>query len=34
MKFGIIVKKKIYDMYGLFFKDVDMNQKLMKIIFD
>lgn len=34
LKFGTIVKKKTHDMYGSFFKDVDMNQKATKITFD
>lgn len=34
MKFGTTVKKKTHDMYGSFFKDVDMNQKSTKITFD
>lgn len=34
LKFGTIVKKKTHDMYGAFFKDVDMNQKSTKITFD
>lgn len=34
LKFGTTVKKKTHDMYGSFFKDVDMNQKATKITFD
>ncbi|KAF5026244.1 hypothetical protein F66182_1675 [Fusarium sp. NRRL 66182] len=34
LKFGTTVKKKAHDMYGAFFKDVDMNQKSTKITFD
>ncbi|KAJ3540064.1 hypothetical protein NM208_g5231 [Fusarium decemcellulare] len=34
LKFGTTVKKKAHDMYGAFFKDVDMNQKATKITFD
>lgn len=34
LKFGTTVKKKTHDMYGSFFKDVDMNQKSTKITFD
>ncbi|PHH92754.1 hypothetical protein CDD83_5378 [Cordyceps sp. RAO-2017] len=34
LKFGTTVKKKAHDMYGSFFKDVDMNQKATKITFD
>ncbi|KAL2205226.1 DEAD-domain-containing protein [Sarocladium strictum] len=34
MKFGTTVKKKTHDMYGSFFKDVDMNEKSTKITFD
>lgn len=33
LKFGIIVKKKVYDLYGVFYKDVDMIKKVIKIIF-
>ncbi|PFH57060.1 hypothetical protein XA68_15577 [Ophiocordyceps unilateralis] len=34
LKFGTTVKKKTHDMYGSFFKDVDMTQKATKITFD
>lgn len=34
LKFGTTVKKKTHDMYGAFFKDVDMTQKATKITFD
>ncbi|KAH7003867.1 ATP-dependent RNA helicase DBP3 [Fusarium venenatum] len=34
LKFGTTVKKKAHDMYGAFFKDVDMNAKSTKITFD
>lgn len=34
LKFGSTVKKKTHDMYGAFFKDVDMNAKSTKITFD
>ncbi|RGP67511.1 ATP-dependent rna helicase dbp3 [Fusarium longipes] len=34
LKFGTTVKKKTHDMYGAFFKDVDMNAKSTKITFD
>ncbi|KAG6165970.1 RNA-dependent ATPase [Claviceps purpurea] len=34
LKFGTTVKKKTHDMYGAFFKDVDMSQKATKITFD
>ncbi|KAK7228321.1 hypothetical protein V2G26_000491 [Clonostachys chloroleuca] len=34
LKFGTTVKKKTHDMYGAFFKDVDMNQKATKVTFD
>ncbi|KAF7563218.1 hypothetical protein G7046_g911 [Stylonectria norvegica] len=34
LKFGTTVKKKAHDMYGAFFKDVDMTQKATKITFD
>ncbi|GAO15619.1 uncharacterized protein UV8b_04796 [Ustilaginoidea virens] len=34
LKFGTTVKKKTHDMYGSFFKDVDMTQKSTKITFD
>jgi ATP-dependent RNA helicase DBP3 len=34
LKFGGTVKKKAHDMYGAFFKDVDMNKKATKITFD
>ena len=34
LKFGTTVKKKQHDMYGAFFKDVDMNEKSTKITFD
>lgn len=34
LKFGTTVKKKTHDMYGSFFKDVDMNKKATKITFD
>lgn len=34
LKFGTTVKKKTHDMYGAFFKDVDMNAKATKITFD
>ncbi|KAM4065878.1 DEAD/DEAH box helicase [Hirsutella rhossiliensis] len=34
LKFGTTVKKKTHDMYGSFFKDVDMSQKATKITFD
>ena len=33
-KFGTTVKKKTHDMYGGFYKDVDMNQKSTKVTFD
>ncbi|GAB0136626.1 RNA-dependent ATPase [Epichloe bromicola] len=34
LKFGTTVKKKTHDMYGSFFKDVDMTQRSTKITFD
>lgn len=34
MKFGTTVKKKEHDMYGSFFKNVDMTKKATKITFD
>lgn len=34
LKFGTTVKKKAHDMYGSFFRDVDMTQKSTKITFD
>lgn len=34
MKFGTTVKKKEHDMYGAFFKNVDMTKKATKITFD
>ncbi|KHN93910.1 ATP-dependent RNA helicase dbp3 [Metarhizium album ARSEF 1941] len=34
LKFGTTVKKKPHDMYGSFFKEVDMTQKATKITFD
>ncbi|KJZ72438.1 ATP-dependent RNA helicase DBP3 [Hirsutella minnesotensis 3608] len=34
LKFGTTVKKKAHDMYGSFFRDVDMTQKATKITFD
>lgn len=34
LKFGTTVKKKQHDVYGAFYKDVDMDKTATKITFD